>query len=234
MAPISQILLQWIKSQLRSYEFLSNIDNAAECFTNGQVFCCLINRYRPDLIELTSLKGLNVEQCNDIAFSVIEREMGIPKALTAAESVTLQNVEPKVWLNYLEQVCDMFRGEIPHVKHPKLDIEKLREAKMHAQEPDFSNLLKMKPRSKELEQRMKSNEDRARTSRRSDLHTPSATPDGATPNRRSRKRRSYEKFANNVSIARKNCQIVRKQNFHIFCQKIVPSQMWPQMSNAQT
>lgn len=44
VAPISQILLQWIKAQLRSYEFLSDLENAAECFTNGQVFCCLINR----------------------------------------------------------------------------------------------------------------------------------------------------------------------------------------------
>lgn len=45
IAPISAILLRWIKSQLSSYEFLTNIENAAECFTNGQVFCCLINRY---------------------------------------------------------------------------------------------------------------------------------------------------------------------------------------------
>lgn len=129
--------------------------------------------------------------------------MGIPKALTAAESVTLQNVEPKVWLDYLERVCEVFRGEIPHVKHPKLDLEKLREAKMSVQAPDFSSLLKIKPRSKELEQRLKGNDDRGRHTRRTDVHSPSATPDGTTPSRRSRKRRSYEKFANNVSI-RKN------------------------------
>lgn len=157
-----------------------------------------------------------MEQCNDIAFSVIEREMGIPKAVTAAESVQLLNVEPKIWLNYLEQVCDMFRGEIPHVKHPKLDLEKLREAKT-APPPDFSNLLKMKPRSKELEQRLKTNDDRSRHPRRTEIYTPSATPDGPAPapapvpvpvpvpSRRSRKRRSYEKFANNVSIAFWDC-----------------------------
>lgn len=163
--------------------------------------------YRPDLIDLTKLKGLNVEQCNEIAFSVIEREMGIPKAITAAESVTLQNVDSKVWLNYLEQVCEVFRGEIPHVKHPKLDLEKLRETKKDANAPDFSHLLKMKsPPTKEVARDsvvVVADRERERPPRRSRriessaVSTPRATPDA--PSRRSRKRRSYEKFGNIVS-----------------------------------
>lgn len=147
------------------------------------------------------MKGLNVEQCNDIAFSVIEREMGIPPALTAAESVTLQNVEPKVWLNYLEQVCEVFRGEIPHVKHAKLDLDKLREHKASAAKPDFSHLLKFKSQTKDVErpQRAVEEVERPRRSRRFDntalnVHT---TPD-APPSRRSRKRRSHEKFGGNI------------------------------------
>lgn len=164
-------------------------------------------RYRPDLIDLTTLKGLSVEQCNDRAFTIIERELGIPKALTAAESVTLEGVEPKVWLNYLEQVCEVFRGEVPHVKHPKLDLDKLREAKTNVA-PDFSRLLKFtshsarkfKSPSKELD-RPSRDDERPRRSRRavdnSAGNTPSATPD--VPNRRSRKRRSYDKTGNIVS-----------------------------------
>lgn len=159
--------------------------------------------YRPDLIDLTKLKGLNVEQCNDIAFSVIEREMGIPKSIPAAESVTLQGVDSKVWLSYLEQVCEVFRGEIPHVKHPKLDLEKLRETKKDTNNPDFSNLLKLKSQPKEVERDSVDVErERPRRSRRmvesSAISTPRATPDA--PSRRSRKRRSYEKFGNIVSI----------------------------------
>lgn len=166
----------------------------------------ILHSYRPHLIDLTKLKGLNVEQCNEIAFSVIEREMGIPKAITAAESVTLQGVDSKVWLNYLEQVCEVFRGEIPHVKHPKLDLEKLRETKKDS--PDFSRLLKLKSQTKEVERdsvdmdRERERErERPRRSRRiesSAVTTPRATPD-VPPVRRSRKRRSYEKFGNIVS-----------------------------------
>lgn len=132
--------------------------------------------------------------------------MGIAKAITAAESVTLQGVDPKVWLNYLEQVCEVFRGEIPHVKHPKLDLEKLRETKKDANSPDFSNLLKLKSTAKEVERdsvdmdRDRERERPRRTRRSvetSAVSTPRATPDA--PSRRSRKRRSYDKFGNIVS-----------------------------------
>lgn len=143
-----------------------------------------------------------MEQCNDIAFSVIEREMGIPKTITAAESVTLQGVDPKVWLNYLEQVCEVFRGEIPHVKHPKLDLDKLRETKKDVA-PDFSHLLKMKSQTKEVAERdtVEPERERPRRSRRFDssaTSTPRATPDATS--RRSRKRRSLDKFGNIVSF----------------------------------
>lgn len=154
---------------------------------------------------MTKLKGLNVEQCNEIAFSVIEREMGIANAVTAAESVTLQGVDPKVWLNYLEQVCEVFRGEIPHVKHPKLDLEKLRETKRDVAAPDFSNLLKLKSQqAKEADREPEPERERERPRRscrfdNSAVSTPRATPDA--PSRRSRKRRSYEKFGNVVSIS---------------------------------
>lgn len=52
---------------------------------------------------------------------------GIPRVMSGQESVTLAGVEPKVWLNYLEQVCDVFRGEVPHVKHIKLDYAEFKQ-----------------------------------------------------------------------------------------------------------
>lgn len=46
--------------------------------------------------------------------------MSIPRVMSAKDSIKLDNIDSKIWLNYLEQVCDVFRGEVPHVKHPKL------------------------------------------------------------------------------------------------------------------
>lgn len=61
-----------------------------------------------------------MKECNELAFKIIEVELRIPPVMTAADSLTLEDVDPKLWLTYLEQICEVFRGEIPHVKHPKL------------------------------------------------------------------------------------------------------------------
>lgn len=47
--------------------------------------------------------------------------------MTASESMTLEGVDFKNWLHYLEQICEVFRGEIPHVKHPKLDYAEFKQ-----------------------------------------------------------------------------------------------------------
>lgn len=162
--------------------------------------------YRPELVDLSILKDLTVRECNELAFAIIERELGISPVMSPGESVTLENIDSKIWLNYLEQICEVFRGEIPHVKHPKLDLEKLRENKTN-EAPDFSRLLKFssaarksKSPTKELE-RSGLDAERPRRMRKlesSALKAASGTPD--IPQRRARKRRSHDKFGNVVSI----------------------------------
>lgn len=118
--PLSTVLLRWVRAQLQSHEFSHNLTDVSECFTNGQVLCALINRYRPDLVDLSTLKDCNILECNELAFHIIENELQIPRVMSALDSLNLENVDSKVWLMYLEQICEVFRGEIPHVKHPKL------------------------------------------------------------------------------------------------------------------
>lgn len=42
--PLSTVLLRWIRAQLNSHDFIQNLTDVSECFTNGQVLCALINR----------------------------------------------------------------------------------------------------------------------------------------------------------------------------------------------
>lgn len=49
--------------------------------------------------------------------------------MTSEESLTLENIDIKNWLHYLELICEVFRGEIPHVKHPKLDYAEFQKQK---------------------------------------------------------------------------------------------------------
>lgn len=118
--PLGMVLLRWIKSQLKAYEFSNNLTDVAQCFTHGKVLCALIHRYRPDLVDFASLGDIPAEQCNAKAFDILENDLGIPRVMQSSDSVNIDQIESKTWLNYLEQICELFRGEIPHVKHPKL------------------------------------------------------------------------------------------------------------------
>ncbi|KAL9897755.1 molecule interacting with CasL isoform 4-T10 [Glossina fuscipes fuscipes] len=144
--PLSSILLRWVCAQLHSYEFAKELKEASDIFTNGKVLCALINRYRPDLVDMNAVKDLSPVESNDLAFRILEKEMHIQRIMNGRDSLQLQSIESKIWLNYLEQICEVFRGEIPHIKHPKIDFTELREKyrlnNAHAQ-PDFSKLLQL-------------------------------------------------------------------------------------------
>lgn len=200
------VLLRWIKSQLKGHEFINNLSEVSQCFTNGQVLCALIHRYRPDLVDLNTLKDCTADECNERAFTIFQNELNIPKVMTANESFNLELIESKIWLNYLEQICEVFRGEIPHVKHPKLDFsEELREKSSYNRGPvDFSHLLKRQvKKTTEIVvvgagvKRATVDEDRSRRSRKNSENVPVAVP--AEQQRRSRKRRTMDKGQNIVS-----------------------------------
>ncbi|KQS39358.1 uncharacterized protein Dere_GG17310, isoform H [Drosophila erecta] len=151
LLPQGATLLRWISAQLHSYQFIPELKEASDVFRNGRVLCALINRYRPDLIDYAATKDMNPVECNELSFAVLERELHIDRVMSAKQSLDLSEVESRIWLNYLDQICDLFRGEIPHIKHPKMDFSDLRQKyrinHTHAQ-PDFSKLLATKPKAK--------------------------------------------------------------------------------------
>ncbi|EDW96754.2 LOW QUALITY PROTEIN: uncharacterized protein Dyak_GE24713 [Drosophila yakuba] len=151
LLPQGATLLRWISAQLHAYQFIPELKEASDVFRNGRVLCALINRYRPDLIDYAATKDMNPVECNELAFAVLERELHIDRVMSAKQSLDLTELESRIWLNYLDQICDLFRGEIPHIKHPKMDFSDLRQKyrinHTHAQ-PDFSKLLATKPKAK--------------------------------------------------------------------------------------
>lgn len=86
-------------------------------------------RYRPDLVDWPSIQECSAEESNEIAFNIFEKEFYISPVMTAKESILLENTEIKVWHHYLEQICEVFRGKIPHVKHPKMDFAEYQQQK---------------------------------------------------------------------------------------------------------
>lgn len=147
---------------------------------------------------------MSVSESNELAFSIIDREFGIPRVITSNESVKLENVDSKIWLSYLEQICEVFRGEIPHVMHPHMDIEKLRETKRNVVAPDFSRLLKYNPghSRQSISPNKEAYSGLPRRIRKTE--SPAAKQSGISTldaqSRRARKRRSHEKSSNIVRI----------------------------------
>ncbi|XP_043863889.1 F-actin-monooxygenase Mical isoform X5 [Drosophila mojavensis] len=149
--PQGAILLRWISTQLCAFPFASDLKEPSDVFRNGRVLVALISRYRPDLIDYAATKDMSPLECNELAFAVLERELHIDRVMSAKQSLELSDVESRIWLNYLDQICDLFRGEIPHIKHPKMDFSDLRQKyrinHTHAP-PDFSKLLQTKAKAK--------------------------------------------------------------------------------------
>ncbi|XP_046997628.1 F-actin-monooxygenase Mical isoform X1 [Schistocerca americana] len=115
-------LLHWLKKQVALYSDL-HVENMTDSFKNGLILCAIIHRYRPDLIDFHSLKPEDVSANNQLAFDTLERELGIPPVMTGKEMEQCDIPDKLTMLSYLSQIYDTFRGEIPHIKHPKLEVE---------------------------------------------------------------------------------------------------------------
>lgn len=143
--------------------------------------------------------------------------------MTGKDSIHIENVESKLWITYLEQICEVFRGEVPHVKHPKLDYSEFKQktnvpgltmadfsrmrrgelgaqAKKSLHEPAGGASRKTTAAPEEDKYNVMRKQRRLAQEQATPIqghHVRSPPPE---PTRKSRKRRSYEKFGNIVSI----------------------------------
>lgn len=183
-------------------------------------------RYRPDLVDWASIQECTAEESNDFAFGIFETEFNIPRIMSAEESLTLENIDIKNWLHYLELICEVFRGEIPHVKHPKLDYAEFKQKNQNANTmADFARLHRIAAAKREsakeengashvvpggrrsqklavvekLASEWNRQEKNLQGSKTFRIFPASPSPQNVE-HRRGRKRRSYEKYGNIVSF----------------------------------
>lgn len=55
-----------------------HIEDMTNSFKDGLALCAIIHHYRPDLIEFHSLRPCDVAKNNQLAFDILERELGVP------------------------------------------------------------------------------------------------------------------------------------------------------------
>ncbi|KAK9499837.1 hypothetical protein O3M35_002798 [Rhynocoris fuscipes] len=116
----AETLLHWFQRQVSHYPGVKIVD-ITNSFKDGLALCAIVHRYRPHMLDFSSLDPANPTLNNQMAFDILERELAIPPVMTGEEMANCEVPDSLTMLTYLSQVYEAFRGEIPHVKHPKLD-----------------------------------------------------------------------------------------------------------------
>nr|XP_033322979.1 F-actin-monooxygenase Mical isoform X2 [Megalopta genalis] len=203
------MLLRWLQKQVAFYDSVK-IQDMGVSFKNGLAICAIIHRYRPNLIDFHSLQPEDVEKNNQLAFDILEKELGIPPVMTGEEMAECDVPDKLAMFSYLTQIYDVFRGEIPYVKHPKFEPE-------NEERPSHSKQLsQMTPDQKvQLLERIASREREeggTRTRHSRSRHNENLNPADKkeTISRRSRKRRSTEKMGATVEERQKRLADIEK------------------------
>ena len=90
-------------------------------FQNGLALCAIIHRYRPELIEFQALDPSLWAENNQLAFDILENDLGITPVMTGKELATAKNPDKLTLISYLSQIYELFRKDIPAVKQAKLE-----------------------------------------------------------------------------------------------------------------
>ena len=54
------------------------MENMTYSFKDGLILCAIISRYRPDLLDYSTLRVEETAANNQRAFDILEKELGIP------------------------------------------------------------------------------------------------------------------------------------------------------------
>ena len=96
-------------------------------FQNGLALCAIIHRYRPDLIDFSSLDPQDIHLNNQLAFDILECELGLPPLTTGQEVAGNAEAgrppDKLAMISYLTQIYELFRKEIPSTLQQDLQGE---------------------------------------------------------------------------------------------------------------
>ncbi|XP_054633120.1 F-actin-monooxygenase mical1 [Dunckerocampus dactyliophorus] len=109
-------LLKWCQKHTSGY---NNVD--VKDFTNswrsGLALCALIHHFRPQLIDMNSVKVSSSVHNHQRAFTILEKELGIPPAMSASDFANGGQIDKLSMVLYLTQVKDAFTLPTPATEH---------------------------------------------------------------------------------------------------------------------
>ncbi|XP_068193529.1 F-actin-monooxygenase mical1 isoform X2 [Antennarius striatus] len=100
-------LLKWCQKQTAGYKNV-NVKDFTQSWRSGLALCALIHRFRPQLLDISSLDESNAARNNQLAFSILEKELGIPPVMSAADLANSSHVDKLSMVLYLTQIQKAF------------------------------------------------------------------------------------------------------------------------------
>ncbi|CAL1604115.1 unnamed protein product [Knipowitschia caucasica] len=102
-------LLTWCQKQTEGYSGV-DITDLSSSWLSGTALCALIHRFKPQLIDLDSLKEEDQAEKLQLAFDISEREFGIRPFTTGTELCSDQELDKTQMAAYLSKFYELFRG----------------------------------------------------------------------------------------------------------------------------
>ncbi|XP_068588967.1 F-actin-monooxygenase mical1 isoform X1 [Cebidichthys violaceus] len=103
----SEELLRWCQKHTAGYENV-NINDFTQSWRSGLALCALIHRFRPKLIDMSSLDESSAVHNHQLAFGILEKELGIPPVMSAGDLAKSDQIDKLSMVLYLTQVKNAF------------------------------------------------------------------------------------------------------------------------------
>lgn len=103
----SEELLKWCQKHTAGYENV-NVKDFTQSWKSGLALCALIHHFRPHLIDMSSLDESNTVHNNQLAFSILEKELGVPPVMSASDLAKSGQIDKLSMVLYLTQVQSAF------------------------------------------------------------------------------------------------------------------------------
>ncbi|XP_047460908.1 F-actin-monooxygenase mical1 [Mugil cephalus] len=100
-------LLNWCQKHTAGYKNV-NVKDLTQSWRSGLALCALIHHFRPQLIDMSSLDESNILHNNQLAFSLLEKELGIPPVMSPSNLANSGQIDELSMVLYLTQIQKAF------------------------------------------------------------------------------------------------------------------------------